>query len=316
MNRQPRHSRNRTLLSPIVSIWLFCLPAVVFGQFDTIKKGDILEINVYQHPDLSKAVIVQPNGFLDYPLASNIPVDGLTLDELRSLLNVQIAKYMGESPIVTVWFGQTLLIQVTVLGQVVKPGEYPVPKNATIQGAIALAGGLTPRAKLDSLLIIRKRIHGEDTLHVNIAQFFKSADLKLLPELSEGDVIFVPGTPGSNDVKVMGAVRLPGSYTVFLGATALDAIFMAGGPLEKKADLKHIRLISPSNAKVKEMKINFEKLLKGNAEGFNVVIQPGDVIYVPEKSFNFIETLKTVTSIMTPIALILYYTGTISPYRR
>jgi polysaccharide export outer membrane protein len=300
----------------ILALFILLGAGLAFGQKDRIRKGDILEINVYQHPDLSKSVIVQASGFVDYPLVSNIPVDGLTLDELRSLLNVQIAKYIGENPIITVWFAQTLLIHVTVLGQVTKPGEYAVPKNATIQGAIAQAGGLTPRAELDSLWIIRKLTHGEDTISVNLARFFQTADLRLLPGLEEGDVIFVPGTPGSNDVKVMGAVRLPGSYTVYLGATVLDVIFMAGGPIEKKANLKRVRLVSPSNAAAREVELNIDDLLKGKGNSLesNPAVQPGDVVYVPERSFSFIETLKTVTSILTPIALLLYYTGTISPY--
>jgi polysaccharide export outer membrane protein len=279
------------------------------SQQAKIQKGDILEINVYNHPDLSKAVMVQNDGSVDYPLISNIPLDGMTVEEFRNILITQVARFLGERPVITVWFAQTLNVYVTVLGQVNQPGQYPVPKNATVQGAVTRAGGFTPRAQLDKIRIIRKNGGGaEKIVAVDMAKFFLSGDVKILPDLEEGDVVLVPGAPGTYDVKVLGEVRIPGSYPVTLGATVLDVIFMAGGYMEK-ADPKRIKLYSPSRSTSQIVSLTIDDLFKNSIKANVPAVTPGDVVYVPKKRINVMDILKTITAIATPVALILYYTG-------
>jgi polysaccharide export outer membrane protein len=293
-------------------LFIFLFLAVLgtaLGQQAKIQKGDILEINVYNHPDLSKAVMVQNDGSVDYPLISNIPIDGMTVEEFKNILITQVARFLGERPVITVWFAQTLNVYVTVLGQVNQPGQYPVPKNATVQGAVTRAGGFTPRAQLDKIRIIRKNGGGaEKTIAVNMAQFFLSGDVKILPDLEEGDVVLVPGAPGTYDVKVLGEVRIPGSYPVQLGATVLDVIFMAGGYLEK-ADPKRIKLYSPSRSTAETVSLKIDDLFRNSINANMPLVTPGDVVYVPKKRTTVMDILKGITAVATPVALILYYTG-------
>lgn len=290
---------------------LFCTMHPLSGQSQKISKGDILEIIVYNRAELSKTVVVQEDGTVDYPFVSNIPIDALNVDEFRDLLITQVAKYTGEAPIITVQYSRRLSIQVVVLGQVNQPGEILVPRNATLQGAIALAGGPTSQAELNRIRIIRGSEDPQDTLQVDLYAFSLKGDPALLPPLQEGDVIVVPGIPGISDVKVIGEVKAPGNITVPPGTSLLDALFLAGGPTSN-ANLNGVRLY---DSKLKaDQSVPLEDLIKENRFDDIPRVNPGDVIVVETRHRFFsrtIEGLRVLTAIVVPIVMILYYTGVI-----
>jgi len=308
--------RNLCCSSAILSIGLFSLCVILstgelFGQSQRIEKGDILEIHVYGYEEFSRTVMVEPDGTIDFPLVSNIPVQGLSLDELREILRSQAAKLLGERPIITVRFSLTMNVGVTVLGQVAVPGEYLVAKRATVQGAITRAGGATPRALLEDVKLIRKKNGETETISIDMNAFFIQGDPSLLPSLEDGDVIVVPGLPGSYDVKVLGEVQDPGTYQIFNGANLFDALYLAGGPT-KDAALNRTRLVSPFQQGSRDVNINIDKFLQSE-QGKNIPeVKPGDIIYVPtrRKFFrNFLSVLRDVATIAWPIVMILYYSG-------
>jgi protein involved in polysaccharide export with SLBB domain len=279
------------------------------SQSDVIRKGDILEITVLKHPDLSKNVMVQQDGTVDFPLISSIPVDGLSLDEFTEIVKSQSAKYLGETPMVSVRFSQTIQVYVTVLGQVMVPGEYITAKSSTVQGAITRAGGFTPRAQVDRVKLIREKDGKRETMSVDMHRFFLEGDPSLLPVLEDGDIVVVPGLPGSNDVKVIGEVKSPGSYPVFLGANLLDVILMAGGPT-KDASMKKIQLISLSQRDAKGVRVDLDKLIRSQKTGQIPEVRAGDVVQIPAKRpviTTTVSFLKDVSAIALPIAMVIYY---------
>ena len=302
---------NRLIVFLIFCFTLFGCQSI-FSQSARVKKGDMLEIRVYGYEELSKTVMVEPDGTIDYPLVANIPVEGFSLDELREILKAQASKYMREVPIISIRFSLTMNVGVTILGQVIVPGEYLVPKRATVQGVITRAGGTTPRAQLDNIKLIRKNGGKDGTLVVDLHKFYTEGDPSILPDLEDGDVVVVPGVPGSEDVKVVGEVKDPGSFTIYMGTNLLDAIYMAGGPTEDAA-LGRIRLVTPFRQDSREREFNVEKLLKANKINDIPYVKPGDIIFVPKKSKfwrNLLNFLRDAATIAWPIVMILYYTGT------
>jgi polysaccharide export outer membrane protein len=296
-------------LRQLLRIWLCCMPAFASGQSSVIHKGDILEITVYKHPDLSKNVMVQQDGTVDFPLIAGIPVDGLSLNEFTDIIKSQAAKYLGETPIVSVRFTETIQVYVTVLGQVMVPGEYITAKSSTVQGAITRAGGFTPRAQVDQVKLIREKEGKRETISVDMHRFFLEGDPGLLPVLEDGDIVVVPGLPGSNDVKVIGEVKSPGSYPVFLGANVLDVILMAGGPT-KDASMNKIQLISLSQRDAKGVQVDLDKIIRSRKTGQIPEVRAGDVVNIPAKRSIFNKTvsfLKDVSAIALPIAMMVYY---------
>jgi protein involved in polysaccharide export with SLBB domain len=309
MNSYTKPWNLQALLVVTLGFLLNFLPASAADSNDTIHKGDILEIDVYKHQELSRTIMVQQDGTVDYPLIANIPVDGLSLEEFTEIVKTQSTKYLGETPIISVRFSQTIQVNVTVLGQVMMPGEYLVAKNSSIQGAITRAGGFTPRSRIDQVKLIREKDGKRQIIPVDMHRFFLEGDPSILPELENGDTVVVPGLPGSNEVKVIGEVKTPGSYAVFIGANLLDVILMAGGPT-KDASMKKIQIVSISQRDVKGVQVNLEKILQSRNIGEIPEISAGDVVSVPVRRtfFTRLESLmKNLSTIALPIAMIVYY---------
>ncbi len=285
-------------------------PSRILGQEHKIKAGDVIDILVYGHPEMSRVITVNPNGTLDFPLLQNIPVDGLTLNELREIIIVQLSKYIDQKPFVTISLVDTYTINVVVLGQVVRPGSYQIPVNSTVQGAIGQAGGFLPGANLSAIKIIQKKqesnIKNNDDQIVDLKAFLINGNPDLLPPLENGDMIVVPSFSSSVSVKVIGEVNRPGSYDIIFGNdNLLDILFLAGGPTNE-ADLNKILIISPLGEQKQELQINLkDKMISKTYEQIPDV-KPGDVIFIPKKKKNIWRNFMTLVRDLTPF-ISLYY---------
>lgn len=288
-------------MSYIIFLWL---PLWLFGQERLIKPGDAIEIIAPQSAELSRTVVVAADGTVDFPALQGLPVDGITLQRFKEILIAQLSRYLESTPLVMVRFSESYPIKVTVLGQVAMPGLYPIANTATLQGAIGAAGGFIPGAQLSKIKLIRN-VNGERSEQVvNMEQFYLNGDPSALPLLKDEDTIVVPGNPLATNVKVLGAVKNPGSYEVFFQTTLLDVIFLAGGATAD-ANLKKIKIVSLTGQNAREVPINIKNLLKAKNFSSIPIVVPGDVVYVPEKKVSwgkFLNLLRDLTTLAT-----LYY---------
>src|SRR5262249_45914819 len=102
---------------------------------------DVIEVFVWKNPDLSTTATVRPDGRITLPLAGEIPAAGRSPEELRETITTQLRRYV-ENPFVTVMVKAINSSQISVLGEVRRPGRYRIAQRATILDAIALGGGL------------------------------------------------------------------------------------------------------------------------------------------------------------------------------
>ncbi len=144
--------KNLALLIVAISL---ASPWEALGQDRRIKPGDVIEIAVSGHAELSRTAVVDLEGRLDYPFLDGLPVDNITLQRLREIVGAQLSRYMDQRPLVTARFTEGYPIKVTVLGQVAKPGTYPILNTTTFQGAVSEAGGFTAGAQLSEVKLIR-----------------------------------------------------------------------------------------------------------------------------------------------------------------
>ncbi len=289
--------------------WLITLVLIVTinvgnGQDRRIKPGDIVDILVNGNEALTQSVVVNNDGTVDYPALYGLPVDGLTLNRFQEILVAQLSRYMPATPLIYVRFGASYPIQVTVLGQIARPGQYPIANTSTIQGAIGAAGGLIPGAQLSKIRLIR--MVGEEKIQqtVDLEKFSVTGDPALLPELRDGDTIVILGNPLATNVKVLGSVENPGNYDVFFQTTVLDVIYMAGG-FTNDANLNKIKIISSTGEGTREVKINIDELLKGVNPTKVPLVSPGDIVYIPQRWFTWSKTLAFIRDITTFVTL--YY---------
>lgn len=138
-----------------------------------IGDEDVLSINVWKELDLTKVVPVRSDGRISLPLVGEVQAAGLTPAQLEQELKAALRGYISD-PQVTVIVQEIKSRNFNILGQVTKPGSYPLTADTTIVDAIALAGGFRDFAKKKGIYVIRQDANGRETrLPFNYENFIK-----------------------------------------------------------------------------------------------------------------------------------------------
>jgi polysaccharide export outer membrane protein len=156
-----------------------------------IGPGDILSIDVWKAPELSKQVTVPLDGNISLTLVNEVKAAGLTSAQLRNLLTRKYADYL-ETPTVSVTLVESRSKRIYLLGEVTRPGEYVLEKNVTIVQAISLAGGPSEWANTSDVRLIR-RIKGiERHFRVDYDAILSGKDVSQNILLKPEDTIYLP----------------------------------------------------------------------------------------------------------------------------
>ncbi len=157
-----------------------------------VQPNDILEINVWKDPDLTRKVLVRPDGRISLPLVQDLPVAGLTPGEIKLAIERELTKFI-EVPNVTVIVDTIQSYRVFVTGRVAKPGMIPSEKPITVLQALSLAGGFLEYANLSGIVIIRSTGNQtQDIFRFNYTDAIKGANFNQNILLKSGDVVVVP----------------------------------------------------------------------------------------------------------------------------
>jgi polysaccharide export outer membrane protein len=127
-----------------------------------IGEADVLSINVWKEADISRSVPVRSDGRISLPLAGEIQAAGQTPLQLEQQIASKLKNYIAE-PEVTVMVQQSNSQKFNILGQVAKPGSFPLNNSMTVLDAIALAGGFRDFAKQKSIYVLRQKPGGGET---------------------------------------------------------------------------------------------------------------------------------------------------------
>ncbi|MFP4521325.1 MAG: polysaccharide biosynthesis/export family protein [Fibrobacterota bacterium] len=274
------------------------------GNATVIKRGDVLNIVVKEEEALSRTVIVDESGRIDYPLYSDRNVANMTTSELMDQLTLRLAKNI-ENPFVLVTIEPEAKISVTVLGQVKNPGRMEAPQKGSIQEVLKLAGGVTEYADLEKIKLLREGQNDLDAQFINLEKFFTTGEISLLPSVKNNDTYIITKSRSTKKVMVRGAVRKPGAHSHYADATILDMIHMAGGPADN-ANFRKVRHISGSGDKRTDSIIDIQKYLDrdGGVSEDIPSAKEGDVIYVYEKTITWGSLMSFVRDITTVITLL------------
>ena len=190
--RLTQEARDSTVLSPAGAP----APAqpdnaspAAYVQF-VIGSGDVLAIAVWRYPDVSTEVVVRPDGKISVPLVNEIQAAGLTPERLRQTITAALGLYL-ENPSVTVQVKAVNSRQVFVVGQVAKPGAYPLNQSMTVIQLLAAAGGLTNFAKSNAVVIVREVGGSSVTIPFDYAAFVSGQQLNQNIALMPGDTVIV-----------------------------------------------------------------------------------------------------------------------------
>ncbi|GFE84250.1 hypothetical protein GCM10011487_62500 [Steroidobacter agaridevorans] len=157
-----------------------------------IQPGDVLMVSVWKEEALMSEVLVRPDGGMSFPLVGDVRASGRTVDELRTLVNERLNKFIPD-PAVTIAVKQIGGNRVYVLGKVNRPGEFTFSQPIDVMQALSLAGGATSFAALDDIQILRRESSGKQTsrrFRYSDVERGRSLDQNIL--LKSGDTVVVP----------------------------------------------------------------------------------------------------------------------------
>lgn len=153
-----------------------------------IGPADVLQLNVWKEPELTRSVTVRFDGMVTVPLIGDVAAGGRTPTQLAETLAQGLRRFI-ELPRVTVGIEQANSARFYVVGQVEKSGEFSLSGPTTVLQALALAGGFKEFAKTDGIVIVRK---DQSVLPVNYKRIADGKDVSQNVVLLPGDTIVVP----------------------------------------------------------------------------------------------------------------------------
>jgi len=223
-----------------------------------------VRVTVFRNPELTTEARISERGTILFPMIGEVNIVGLTPSQAGQMIadKLRSGKYVV-NPEVTVSLGQVNSRQVSILGNVTKPGRYPLDsQNVKLTDLIATAGGITATGS-NQITVVSTNGTKND---VDLAGMFRSGDLSKNVSLQPGDTVYVHKAPM---VYVYGEVNKGGAYPIEPSMTVMQAIALGGG-------------ISPRGT---QRGIKITRAGNGINAGLGDPVQPDDVIYVKESLF-------------------------------
>jgi polysaccharide export outer membrane protein len=148
-----------------------CVEEQVNYKVDLLPPGDfllgpedVLIVTVWKNQDLSREMVIRPDGMISMPLIGDVPAANLTANNLAKRISERLTEYMA-SPIVSVQLKEVNSYFIYVLGEVGKPGKYSLKSYANVMQGISLAGGFTAFAKKNNMKVLRVTENGSSEKH-------------------------------------------------------------------------------------------------------------------------------------------------------
>jgi polysaccharide export outer membrane protein len=273
----------KTAMRGLLQVWLVLL--VAFGAMGsasaqnqakvaqhTLGPGDSIRVTVFQNPDLGLETRISELGQITFPLVGAVNVGGLTIPAAEQ----RIAKALRDgkfviNPQVNIMLLQIRSAQISILGQVGKPGRYPIDEvNSKVSEMIAAAGGVVPGAS-DIVTLVGKRNGRPVKLDIDLPAILQSGKVELDAIVANGDILYVDRAP---TYYVYGEVQRPGVARLERGMTVMQALAQSGGltPRGTERGLRIHRRDASGVVKIIE-------------PGMNDPVERDDVIYVRESVF-------------------------------
>ena len=247
-------------------------PALANAAEYRLGSGDTVRISVYQSPDLTVDARISESGQLSYPLLGTIKLGGLSVAAAERLIadGLKNGNFV-RAPQVSVFVTQVRGNQASVLGQVNRPGRFPLEApDLRLSDLLAMAGGISVSGA-DSVILVGARDGQRIRKEVELARLFGSAESDADLLVLHGDVLFVERAPIAY---IYGEVQRPGPMRLERGLTVMQALATGGG-LTQRGTEKGLRLHrKTAGGKLQVLEPAMDEALRD-----------GDVVYVRESLF-------------------------------
>lgn len=261
----------KQLTGLVIAAALMLNVCVASAAILVLGPGDVVRASVYGSPDLAIETRISDSGTMTFPLLGEVQVGGLTTQQAEQKIGGLLQKngYLKKAQVnllVTTLTSQ----QVSVLGQVNRPGRYPVDGPRKVLDMLAVAGGVGPDGG-DMVGLVRNRGGVVTRETIDVVDIVGKGELNRDYEVSSGDIIFVERAPRAY---VMGEVQRPGPLRVERAMTVQQALAASGGltPRGTQRGLRITRRDASGASRTSEAKLED-------------AVQADDVITVKESWF-------------------------------
>ena len=230
--------------------------------------GDLVRIVVFDHDELSVDARVSQTGNITFPLVGLVSVAGLSTREAELLLARRLIEGgFVKQPEVSILVEEYQSQKVSVMGQVAKPGQYPLDASKKILDMLAMAGGVLNDTAADEATLVRA--DGKREV-VDLQKLF-DGDPSVNYAVHDGDTVFVPHAP---QFYIYGQVQHPGQYRLMRNTTLSQAISIGGGLMPRGTQRGAV--VKRVDASGKERKYSIQN---------DDVLQPNDVLLIKASIF-------------------------------
>jgi polysaccharide biosynthesis/export protein len=156
-----------------------------------LQPGDVIDVSVWKESDLQREVLIRPDGGFTFPLVGEVDARGRSVENVRSILADKLQKYVP-APVVTVAVKSIAGNRVYVLGKVNRAGDFPLVNALDVMQAISLAGGTTPYAAVNDIVILRRQNGHQQAFSFRYSDVSRGRNLAQNIQLESGDTVVVP----------------------------------------------------------------------------------------------------------------------------
>ncbi|MEA1989397.1 MAG: polysaccharide biosynthesis/export family protein [Pseudomonadota bacterium] len=263
-------------MKKIAIMILMMASSLTMAADNLVDNGDLVRVSVYGNPDLTTEVKVTESGTVNFPLLGEVKIGGLSAPDAEQKISQRLIsdgflKQAQVNIIVLQSSGQ----QVSVLGQVSKPGKYSLETGAKYMfDFVALSGGVSAKGS-DVITIIRMNENPPKRIAINVNKLLLKSDAGQINsanlEMQAGDIIYVPEAPV---FYVYGSASRPGLYRFKPGMIVAQAIAASGG-VSLRGTMNGITI------KRKNVSGEFKEV----EADISTVIYADDIIFIPESLF-------------------------------
>jgi polysaccharide export outer membrane protein len=246
-----------------------------------IGAKDLLEISVFEVPELNITVRVSENGMVSLPLLGEVRAEGMNRAELEKKIAVMLEKNYLKNAQVTIFIKEFQSKKVSIMGAVKDPGTHDLIGRQSLLQVISMAGGLSGEASGTVIIFRQFRSLPSQSLVIQLDDLLLKASPKYNIPVFPGDIINIPGSQFL-DIYVFGQVKNPGAVRMKKGSddvTLLRAIAQAGG-FSDRARRGKVMITRSEDGTEKKIHVDVKDILSGSRKDF--VLQAFDVVFVPE----------------------------------
>ncbi|MEN6640923.1 MAG: SLBB domain-containing protein [Armatimonadia bacterium] len=255
-----------------------------------IGPADRLHVEIWsqnrQHATVE--ALVAADGYITLPVLGKVTVSGKTLAEVQDLIATQATKFYAQ-PRIVLELVRPRVTDAYVIGDVMQPGKFTLPGNATVFAALYAAGGPSDTGSYRKIRLLR---NGQQDRVVDLYQFLMYGKRDADTLLQAGDTVFVP--PAGIEIGVAGAVRRPARYELLDGATLQDAIDMASG-FRRDAYAKSVEIWRPDQQRMWNLMLQADA--STSAERGKLALADGDLVNVA----TLVEDLANTVELRGPV---------------